>query len=81
MEGGAGGVEGGWVHGSVRETGRCFLLEPLECSERQVGVACGLSSLCDSINNYMCMFTWSLIHKTGAVVVVCLDGCTIWVCL
>lgn len=41
--------------------------------------ACGLSSLCESINNYMCMFTWSLIHTPG-VVVVCLDSSTICVC-
>lgn len=48
-------------------------LEPQECpvlhSRSEFGnasEACGLSSPCEGINNYMCMFTWSLIHIPDA---------------
>ena len=73
------GDAGGRVRGSVRDTGRCFLPRcPTDNSSLRnvlkgrsesgnAREACGLSSPCESINNYMRMFTWSLIHTPAVV--------------
>lgn len=64
------------VYGPVTESSRCFLWKRttynlrnapyLQCDFRNSSEACCLSSLCESINNYMFMFTRSLIHAPDA---------------
>lgn len=66
------------VYGPVTESSRCFLWKHttynssfrnapyLRCDFRNSSEACCLSSLCESINNYMLMFTRSLIHAPDA---------------